>query len=71
MPKLEPVISIELAEDMKHLLKHNTDVVITDTLQQQIIDSDNDDLLKITKEFGSFKITAVELVTEELLDKEL
>lgn len=65
-------VDIDLAEDVKGFVLCNNDVTCNNELKEKILDYDNDDLLKVTKEIGSFtKILSVELVNEELLAKEL
>ena len=69
--KDEPIISIELVEDMKDLVKFNEDVQIEKSVEEKLNSLGNDDLIKVTKELGSLKIKDIELVNEELLKKEL
>ena len=64
-------IEVELASDVKKLIKINQDVQIEESLKNEIINYDDDDLLKVTKEFGSLKIKAVEPITDALLSKEI
>ena len=63
---------VELAEDVKNFISFNSDSYTDESLKDEIFDYDNDDLLKVTKNIGSpIKITKVEKITDELLDKAL
>ena len=62
---------IELAEDLKDLIKFNPDVKASDDIKEKIKKFDDDNLIKVTKECGSLIIKDVEHVTEELLKKDL
>lgn len=66
------IIDIDSAKEVKQLIEINDDIEIAPELEKQVNAFDDDDLLKVTKTIGSFtKILAVELVTEELLQKDL
>lgn len=67
---IKPMISMDLAGDIKSLVILNPDVKINENLKSRLNTYDDYDLVKITKEFGSFKITNLELVTEELIKKD-
>lgn len=64
-------IDIELAIDVKNLVQVNTDVTVSPELKAQILKYDDDELLEVTKIFGSLNIVNVEVVNEELLKKKL
>ncbi|MFA5108690.1 MAG: hypothetical protein WC492_04120 [Candidatus Micrarchaeia archaeon] len=66
------IIDIDLTEDVQEFIKVNADVTCSDLLKKVISDAPKGELLKVSKEIGSFtKIISVEIVTEELLAKEL
>lgn len=65
------IIDIDLAEDVKQLLKVNEDIEINNELKSKINNFNNDDFLKVTKAIGSLKILDAELVDDELLTREL
>ncbi|MBU3958161.1 MAG: hypothetical protein KKB25_03735 [Nanoarchaeota archaeon] len=65
------IIDIDLAEDVKQLLKVNEDIEISGELKGKINAFDDDDFLKVTKAIGSLKILDAELVDDELLTREL
>ncbi len=65
------IIDIDLAEDVKQLVKVNEDIQISAELKNKINNFSNDDFLKVTKCIGSLKILNVELVDEALLAEEL
>ena len=66
------IVDIDMTEDVQELIKVNTDITCSDELKKKILDAPKGELLKVSKEIGSFtKILAVELVTDELLAKEL
>ena len=65
------IIDIDLAEDVKQLLKINEDIEISNELKSKINSFNNDDFLKVTKAIGSLKILGAELVDDELLTREL
>lgn len=65
------IIDIDLAEDVKQLLKINEDIEISNELKSKINSFNNDDFLKVTKAIGSLKILDAELVDDELLTREL
>ena len=71
MGALKSFVAIELADDIKKLVKFNEDVDIIQSLKDKLDKFDDDDMVKITKEIGSLKITDLELVNEELLEREL
>lgn len=72
MPDIVKFVDIDLAEDVKGFVLCNSDVTCDEEMKAKILAFDNDDLLKVTKEMGSFtKILKVELVDEALLAKEL
>lgn len=71
MENVNPIISVELAGDVKELVAKNPDVKIDEPLNDKLIGFDNDVLVKVTKEFGSLKISGIDEITEELLEKEL
>ncbi len=69
---MKEIIDIDLAGDVNEFIKINEDVDITPELKTKIENFDNMDLVKVTKQIGSFtKILNVELVDDELLEKEL
>ena len=71
MGEFKKIIDVSLGEEVKKLLKFNSDLKVTPELKEKIYSFPNDELIKVTKEIGSLKITDAELVTEELLQKEL
>lgn len=72
MTEIVKFVDIDLAEDVKGFILCNSDVTCDKRMKDKILAFDNDDLLKVTKEIGSFtKILDVELVDEALLTKEL
>ncbi len=71
MTELTKIIDVDLAEDIKNLVKLNSEVEVIAAVKQKIEEFNNDDLVKVTKEIGSLKIIDVELLDEELLAKEL
>jgi hypothetical protein len=63
---------IELAGDVKSFVSLNTDSCENEEFKEIISSSDDDDLLKVTKQVASpLKIIDVQKVTDELLDKAL
>jgi len=65
-------VSIELAEDVKNLVKFNSDVKVEGHVKHKILGFQDDDILEVTKQFSPFlKIIDVKLVDEKLLEKEL
>ena len=70
--KMKNVVDVDLAEDIKELLAKNPDVHLADALKKKILDAKDDDLLMTTTNFEhGIEITAVELVTPELIAKGL
>lgn len=67
-----PVVDSMLAGDLKDLLNTNRDIKCSDSFKQMIFEiKDNDTLLKVTKKFGSIEIVDVQIITDELLIKDL
>lgn len=71
MVEIMEIVAVELASDVKGLIQWNPDVQISKELKQKLSEFQDDDLIKVKKEIGSLKITHVEKVTEELLEREL
>ena len=70
--KMKNVVDVDLAEDIKELLAKNPDVHLADALKKKILEAEDDDLLMTTTNFEhGIEITAVELVTPELIAKGL
>ena len=65
------VIDVDLAGNVKKLIKINKDVQIDNSIAKKVNEFDDYDLLKVTKGIGSLKIIDAELVDEKLLEKEL
>jgi len=64
-------VSIELAEDVKNLVKFNSDVKVEEHIKRKIFSFQDDDILVVTKEVTPLKIIDVELVDEKLLSSAL
>ncbi len=61
---------IELASDLKSFISFNSNSCEDEILKKEILDCEEDELLKVTKSVASpLKIIKVEKVTEELLEK--
>jgi hypothetical protein len=66
------VCDVDMAEDVKELLAKNPDVHLADALKKKILDANDDDLLITTTSFDhGIEIVAVEIVTPEMIMKEL
>ncbi|VVB66060.1 Uncharacterised protein [Candidatus Gugararchaeum adminiculabundum] len=66
------IVDIDLTEDVQEFIKVNADVTCSEELKKKILEAPKGELLKVSKEIGSFtKILSVEIVTDELLIKEL
>jgi len=63
-------VSIELAEDVKNLVKFS-DVRVEEHIKRKIFSFQDDDILVVTKEVTPLKIIDVELVDEKLLSSAL
>ncbi|OYT56658.1 MAG: hypothetical protein B6U68_02990 [Candidatus Aenigmarchaeota archaeon ex4484_14] len=70
---VKKIIDIDLAGEVKEFINSNDDVKFEkDGLEKKIMDSNNFDLLKVTKKIGSaILITNVELVDKEFIEKVL
>lgn len=63
---------VEIASDVKSFISFNSDSYETESLKEEILSSQDDDLLKITKTIASqIKIIKVEEITDELLERAL
>lgn len=63
---------IELAEDLKSFISFNSNSCENEQIEELILGSEDDDLLKVTKKIASpIKIVDIEKVTDELLEKAL
>ncbi|MEK6761066.1 MAG: hypothetical protein AABX93_04040 [Nanoarchaeota archaeon] len=63
---------IELAGDLKSFVSFNSGSCSNEELEKEILELDDDDLYKVTKTIASpIKITQIEKVTDELLEKAL
>jgi hypothetical protein len=65
------IIDVDLALDVKNLVNINKEVKISEELNKKLQCYDDFDLLKVTKLLGSLEIGDIEIVDEELLQKEL
>ena len=63
---------IELAGDLKSFVSFNSNSCENEELEKSILALEDDDLYKVTKTIASpIKITNIEKVTDELLEKAL
>ena len=72
MAEAKKFIDVNLAEEVKEFISVNSDVECKKELKDKIFSFDDLELIKVTKEIGSStKILGADILTEELLAKEL